>query len=385
VTRLAIELLDEKSIGRNYQLVALGIVLNDVSEDLRERIIDGITTGSIELASEEYELIRTKLAEYLQLVCMDDKKTPKLYTAGEPKDKDILVRAGILRKEDSSGGEKRTRKNILCERLVEALRSLPVEKLSSTVPVPMFLRTYMFSYYRHLSKTQEMSVASLLLALTGSVVSLISRIQNNEVYIVPDASTTSVMYSKVIYDLFYLARQKGVIEYESILNKIMGLGGISVDQAVLMSLLIWLSHVKDVGGRLASSIYDAVAASAFESFILVRIDSSGNRPLLVSATPATVSFVIRKLTAKGSLEVLPAINSLISSKGIGGEIEDHVKSASSKCLNQLFMYIETGVVDHLLECSRDLVTLVDKISGNQKTRNIESSARRVLYYLSRLA
>jgi hypothetical protein len=385
MTRLTIELLDEKSIGRNYQLAALGIVLNDVSEDLREKIIDGITTGSIELASGEYELIRTKLSEYLQLVCMDDKKTPKTYRAGKPKDRDILVRAGILRKEDSSSGKKRTRKNILCERLVEALRSLPVEKSSSTVPVPMFLRTYMFSYYRHLSKIQEISVASLLLALTGSVVSLISKIQNNEVYIIPDASTTSVMYSRVIYDLFYLARQRGAVDYESVLNNIVGLGGVSVDQAILMSLLIWLSHIKDVGGRLASSIDDALEASAFESFTLVRIDSSGYRPLLVSATPATVSFVIRKLSARGSLEILPAINSLISSKGIGGEIGDHVKSTSSKCLNQLFMYIETGFVDHLLECSRDLVTLVDKISGNQKTRSIESSARRVLYHLSRLA
>jgi len=385
MTRLTIELLDEKSIGRNYQLAALGIVLNDVSEDLREKIIDGITTGSIELASGEYELIRTKLSEYLQLVCMDDKKTPKTYRAGKPKDRDILVRAGILRKEDSSSGKKRTRKNILCERLVEALRSLPVEKSSSTVPVPMFLRTYMFSYYRHLSKIQEISVASLLLALTGSVVSLISKIQNNEVYIIPDASTTSVMYSRVIYDLFYLARQRGAVDYESVLNNIVGLGGVSVDQAILMSLLIWLSHIKDVGGRLASSIDDALEASAFESFTLVRIDSSGYRPLLASATPATVSFVIRKLSARGSLEILPAINSLISSKGIGGEIGDHVKSTSSKCLNQLFMYIETGFVDHLLECSRDLVTLVDKISGNQKTRSIESSARRVLYHLSRLA
>lgn len=384
MSNLSLELFDEKSIGRNYQLAALGSIINEIPGSLRQKILDNMTTGLVVLTSDEYRVIADKLAEFLEkVVCTEDKKLPKLYTAGSPKDSKILLDAGIIKENE---------KSLTCDGIVDALRTLPMEKLSSTLSTPMFLRTYMFSYYRHQTEQQKISVGSLLLATAGAVISMISKItkddQKIEIYFVPDGSTPSLEHSRKVFNLFYMGRAENIADFQRILRNIaVELGGISLDQAILISILSYASIIKETAAKLSSELDDVAASTAFESFLVVKIDSSGNRPLLISATPATISFILMRLTANKSLGVFKAANDLVAAslnKNLHGEVAETARSCSSRCLSSLYRYIESGDIDPLLECSRDLVTLVDKARRHLEARSIEVAARQLLYHISRM-
>jgi len=160
MSSVVIELFDEKSIGRNFQLAALASIMSEIPDDLKRRILNGVTTNVIQLSSEEYATISNALASFLDIVCAEEtkgakdakgirgkpkgKSVPTLYAAGSH-DSEILAEAGII-----GEGNKLT-----CQGVKNALKTLSPDKLATPVEVPMFLRTYMFSYYRHLSETQE--------------------------------------------------------------------------------------------------------------------------------------------------------------------------------------------------------------------------------------
>jgi len=394
MSSVVIELFDEKSIGRNFQLAALASIMSEIPEELKRRILTGITTNVIQLSNEEYATISNALASFLDVVCTEETKgtkgkqkgkpVPKLYTAGSPKDKSILASAGIIGEGD----------RLTCQGVKNALKTLPPDKLATNVRVPMFLKTYVFSYYRHLSETQETRVSSLLIATVGSIISLISVLRDGgrstEIYLIPDTSPASLELSRKVYNLFYAARDEKVRKIRDLIDNVaVELGGVSVDQAILLSLLMYVAQIKELANELSADLDAIVEANGFETFLLTRIDASGNRPILISATPVSISWILKRLGEKNSIILLNALSRLIS-HGIESEdsdFENTAKSASAKCLNSFYRYVETGSLDTLVECSRDLVVLADKagkLQGLEHVKKAGDAARETLYYITRI-
>jgi len=394
MSSVVIELFDEKSIGRNFQLAALASIMSEIPEELKRRILTGITTNVIQLSNEEYATISNALASFLDVVCTEETKgtkgkqkgkpVPKLYTAGSPKDKSILASAGIIGEGD----------RLTCQGVKNALKTLPPDKLATNVRVPMFLKTYVFSYYRHLSETQETRVSSLLIATVGSIISLISVLRDGgrstEIYLIPDTSPASLELSRKVYNLFYAARDEKVRKIRDLIDNVaVELGGVSVDQAILLSLLMYVAQIKELANELSADLDAIVEANGFETFLLTRIDASGNRPILISATPVSISWILKRLGEKNSIKLLNALSRLIS-HGIESEdsdFENTAKSASAKCLNSFYRYVETGSLDTLVECSRDLVVLADKagkLQGLEHVKKAGNAARETLYYITRI-
>ncbi|MFZ8791104.1 MAG: hypothetical protein ACO2OS_02315 [Thermosphaera aggregans] len=394
MSSVVIELFDEKSIGRNFQLAALASIMSEIPEELKRRILTGITTNVIQLSNEEYATISNALASFLDVVCTEETKgtkgkqkgkpVPKLYTAGSPKDKSILASAGIIGEGD----------RLTCQGVKNALKTLPPDKLATNVRVPMFLKTYVFSYYRHLSETQETRVSSLLIATVGSIISLISVLRDGgrstEIYLIPDTSPASLELSRKVYNLFYAARDGEVKKIQDLIKKVaVELGGVSEHQAILLSLLMYVAQIKELANELSADLDAIVEANGFETFLLTRIDASGNRPILISATPVSISWILKRLGEKNSIILLNALSRLIS-HGIESEdsdFENTAKSASAKCLNSFYRYVETGSLDTLVECSRDLVVLADKagkLQGLEHVKKAGDAARETLYYITRI-
>jgi len=403
MSSVVIELFDEKSIGRNFQLAALASIMSEIPEDLKRRILNGVTTNVIQLSSEEYATISNALANFLDIVCAEEtkgakgtrgkpkgKSVPRLYAAGgdEYKDRKILASAGII----GEGGE------LTCQGVKNALKTLPPDKLATPVQVPMFLKTYVFSYYRHQSKVQNTRVSSLLIATVGSIISLISKlerkekegVQRTEIYLIPDASPPSLELSRKVYNLFYAVRDGEVKKIQDLINNVaVELGGVSEHQAILLSLLMYVAQIEELANELSADLDAIVEADGFETFLLTRIDASKNRPLLVSATPASISWILRRLGEKNSIKLLNTMSWLVSSsvKSENPDFKNTAKSASAKCLNSFYKYVETGSLDTLVECSRDLVVLADKagqLQGFNHVREAGAAARKTLYYITRI-
>jgi hypothetical protein len=403
MSSVVIELFDEKSIGRNFQLAALGSIMSEIPEELKHRILTGIATNVIQLSSEEYATISDALASFLDVVCAEEtkdakgtkgkqkgKSVPTLYTAGDRKytDQKILASVGII-----GEGDKLT-----CQGVKNALKTLPPDKLATNVRVPMFLRTYMFSYYRHLSETQETRVSSLLIATVGSIISLISElerkgkegVQRMEIYLIPDTSPASLELSRKVYNLFYAVRDREVKKIRDLIKKVaVELGGVSEHQAILLSLLMYVAQIEELASELSADLDAIVEADGFETFLLTRIDASGNRPLLVSATPASISWILKRLGEKNSIKLLNAMSWLVSEsiESKDSDFKNTAKSASAKCLNSFYKYVETGSLDTLVECSRDLVVLAYKagqLQGFEHVKKAGDAARETLYYITRI-
>lgn len=386
MSSVVIELFDEKSIGRNFQLAALASIMSEIPEELKHRILNGVTTNVIQLSSEEYATISNALASFLDVVCTEGKPGPKLYKAGHHEyiDKKILASAGII-----GEGDKLT-----CQGVKNALKTLPPDKLATNVRVPMFLRTYMFSYYRHLSETQETRVSSLLVATVGSIISLISVLRDGrrstEIYLIPDTSPASLELSRKVYNLFYAVRDGNVSKIQDLIKNVaVELGGVSEHQAILLSLLMYVAQIKELANELSADLDTIVKADGFETFLLTRIEASGNRPLLVSATPVSISWILRRLGKKNSIKLLNTMSRLISSstESEDSDFKNTAKSASAKCLNSFYKYMETGSLDTLVECSRELVVLADKagqLQGLNHVREAGDAAKDTLYYITRI-
>jgi hypothetical protein len=384
MSSVVIELFDEKSIGRNFQLAALASIMSEIPEELKRRILTGIATNVIQLSSEEYATISNALSSFLNDVCTEGKPVPKLYTAGSPKDKSILASAGII-----GEGDKLT-----CQGVKNALKTLPPDKLATPVQVPMFLKTYVFSYYRHQSKIRNTRVSSLLIATVGSIISLISVLRDGrrstEIYLIPDTSPASLELSRKVYNLFYAVRDEKVSRIQGLINNVaIELGGVSVDQAILLSLLMYVAQIKELANELSADLDTIVKADGFETFLLTRVDASGNRPLLISATPASISWILKRLGEKNSIKLLNTLSWLVSSsiKSEDSDFKNTAKSASAKCLNSFYKYMETGSLDTLVECSRDLVVLADRAGQLQGLKSVKSAgaaARETLYYITRI-
>jgi len=394
MSSVTIDLLDEKTIGKNYQLAALGSILDDLPKDIKDKIIKGIMINFIQLNSVEYDIVKKHLSKRLESVCSFSKDPPKLYTAGKPMDRDILVNAKILKKTDG---------RLSCESVKEAIDRLSIQELAQPAPMPMFLRPYVFSYYRNASKIEKITVGSLLIATVGLLISFVGGLRTAggtriDIHIIPDGSMSSLNVSRTFYNLLYLSNIGASSNFTipSLLQLIRDitneLGGVSIDQAIFLSFMIYMAYANDISGSISSDIESLTNSNSFESFMLARIDSAGNRPQLMSATPLSISWALKRLMKRRSLSLLKNLNWLVSSsiKSENADFKASAEAASSKCLSSLFKYMESNYYDALLECSRDLATICDKannlLEGNKgeslrNIRNVKQAAENLLSQL----
>jgi len=378
MSNVTIDLLHEKTIGKNYQLAALGTILDDVPNELREKIIEGIMKNSIELKPEEYNLVKNYLSKQLGIVC-------------------------------------NFKKNYSCNKMKLELDESSTQDLLHQVKIPRYLRLYAFSSYKNTIADEQITRSSLLIAKIGRLISHIGTIsiaskknisnKKIEIYVIPDGSISSLNVSRTFYNLLYLNKDNNPNDnlLVNLIKKITNeLKGVSIDQAIFLSFMIYLANINNISESLSSEIESLTNSSSFESFI-VSIIEPGKRYQLRFATPLSISSSLKRLIGASWMlkktgerrSLLEDLDWLISSnkKLKDSNFRALVEAASSRCLESIFRYMETGYYDALLECSRNLVSVCDKArnllkEGNEKgtddIRKVKQAAEKMLFQISRI-
>ncbi|MEZ0394284.1 MAG: hypothetical protein ABWK00_04490 [Desulfurococcaceae archaeon] len=350
---ITVELMDERTIGRNFQLAALGALpaADPAAQRLVNSVLREIPLGRFALGGSECTDLLSYLQKLLDLACQGrGKRYPKLYTAGSPKDAEVLRSAKIISA------------SLSCEDLRSSLGKLSCDDLAKATRVPMFLRHYVFSLYRSgedVSKTSTTSVASLLLAtlgaLTSHVATYVAEERRREIYIVPDGTPSSIRASESLYALIYSSKVGR--RFDEVLNDLMELGGVSPEIAMDVALMIHASQELGLTERLLS-------ARAFEGFLLVAVESE-QRPLTTYISPITAGAKFERLRGpRAASGLLLELDRLVRSarRTRDRELAGTASDVASGCVNAIYRFAETGDASALLECSADLARLHDAAS-----------------------
>ncbi|MEM1706181.1 MAG: hypothetical protein QW148_05120 [Thermosphaera sp.] len=377
---ITIQLMDERTLGRNFQVATLGCIYCEASNNLKKALEDGLATGFIILDQSLCEEMLSLISAHLDKIAGEERRKtmyPKLYTAGAH-DSKILKKAGIIKSNVLNASE-----------LKEASANLTCQKLMDPVQTPMFLKHYVFSKYRSGNIVTNISIGSLWLALVGAITSLAAVLnindQRTEIYLVPDGTRSSMINSCLFYNLVYSKSQSVKRRFDQVLNDLTRkeLSGVSVDQA--LSLAVMIHAVQDlnlIGGLVTNRV--------FEQFLIVKTIAE-QRPQLVYATPIIISSqleqLIHKLGAQNTQNLLRGLDNLVVKTLLPGKVGEGLKNAavtsSTSCLNSLFRYLETGDNSTLLECAGNLARL-HSASVEASVRDLAEQAKWVLIYLSML-
>ncbi|MEM4592087.1 MAG: hypothetical protein QW196_01650 [Sulfolobales archaeon] len=377
---ITIQLMDERTLGRNFQVATLGCIYCEASNDLKKALEDGLATGFIRLDQKQCEEMLSLISAHLDKIAGEERRKtmyPKLYGAGahDPK---ILKGAGLIESNVLNASElKRTSANLTCQKLMDS------------VSTPMLLRHYVFSKYRSGDEVEKISIGSLWLAVVGAITSLVAVLnindQRTEIYLVPDGTRSSMINSCSFYNLIYSRSQSVERRFGQVLNDLTKeeLSGVSVDQALSLAVMIHAVQDLDLISRL-------VTCRVFEQFLIVKTIAE-KRPQLVYATPIIISSqleqLINELGAQTSQNFLRGLDNLVVNTLRLGRVSEGLKNASiaasTSCLNSLFRYLETGDNSTLLECAGNLARL-HSASVEANVRDLAEQAKWLLIYLSML-
>lgn len=376
-----IQLMDERSLGRNFQVATLGCIYCEASPGLKKALEEGLTTGFIRLGIKECAEMLLLISKHLDKITGPDRRKtmyPRLYPAGA-KDFEILKKAGLIRSNVLDPSD-----------LKQTSTSLTCQALQDFVPTPMILKQYVFSKYRSGDEVEKISVGSLWLALVGAITSLAAVLnindQRTEIYLVPDGSLSSMVNSCLFYELIYSKSQNMKRKFDQILNDLTRkeLSGVSVDQALNLAIMVHAVQDLNLVGKL-------VGKSIFEQFLIVKTIAE-QRPQLIYATPITVSsqldLLVSKLGIQNSQNLLRNLDALVVKslllKSVSEGLKNASTTASTTCLNSLFRYFETGDGSTLVECASNLARLYG-VSIEANVRDLADQAKWLLIYLSMLA
>lgn len=232
---------------------------------------------------------------------------------------------------------------------------------------------------------------SLGLMLLGGLLSMVSRIRvrdsTYEFYLIPDGSPESLRLANLVYGAFFYKGRLGV-SFNDVLSDILRLEvGLSIDLATYIALLIHLSRVINE----MTGISGLLEKEGFERFLLARVDSSGNRPQLISISPLTMSYALK--TLKGKEVLLENLWRLTrtSSKLRKSTVKERrrtgedLASAIGECFNNLALFLWTGREDVLFECSRRMSVVLDTPVTAGLSDDDRNRVKWVLGEVSRLA
>ncbi|MEM1696191.1 MAG: hypothetical protein QXX12_02235 [Nanopusillaceae archaeon] len=375
MSTVTIELFDENSIGRYYQIATLSIVYPSVSLTLKSSLEKGLEQGVLQIDQNGvYQLFSTTANYLVNNVCpVKGDYSPFLYTAGV-NDKKALRNAGI-----------QVGKTLQCVDIVNYLRNSVYQFLTQPADVPMFLRTYVFSRYRDHDKVGKTSVASLSLALAGIYISAIGKVRKREqlfeIFVNPDDSLDTLRDARRFYDL--LNEPRSNIRIPSLIGNILDLEGISLELSTLLATAIYIYGVARCVRNLTSlsSYYNV-----FERFRLVCV-SPMDRPLVLWERPLTLTHLVRSLERAKALDLLETIDELVSySQQISNKLDEYSGTIST-CISNLYEYIETGSLDALVHCSGEVARLYDQLSKlcEEKLTQACKAANTTRFFLHRLS
>lgn len=383
---IPIQLMDESTIGRSFQIAALGSLIH-TSDTLRDVILTQIHTDRIELSVQQCEELLSQIKQHLELIGKDrpQRLYPKLYKAGV-NDAKILREAGLVTSNKLN--------NLTVEELAKSVENIKCDSLTKDTNIPMLLRPFIFSFYRSGRKPKKTNVISLLVAVVGAVTSLTAAFnlekKQVEIYIVPDGTTESLEYAGLFYNLMYSSKVNRKVN--RVINDIVRakeLTGISVEQALLMAVMFHALQDLDITLELKK-------VEGFEKFLLVKV-AAERRPQVIYATPITLtsrfeallqSFRATVLDESDKWEVLlgvlenidSLIVSLLSQRVMDEAVRRVLAESASSCLNELYMFTESWETSCLLSCSSDLVRLY--ASATSKEPELEE---RVMMLLRRIS
>jgi len=369
-----IKVLDEKSIGKYFQAAALGYILEDLPENLREKILRGFTTGTITLNLNEANQLVNNLALSLNKICNAKESTPKLYTAGDTSDREIISEMAPGTPYEFSKDKKGPQ---LCSWLISIAQTL-VENANKPVDMPMFLRTYVFSKYRDFREVEGEKVngISLYVASAGALISIIAKQargnSNFEFYLVPDASVESLQNAPRIYTITH-ATGNGLEGLEKRIRGFLRVENISLELTLLLSIAL---HVSDVTKHVMEMPPLTGLFNVFEKFRLINIECSGKRPLVVWERPLTITHILQVLDKRGALDIL---NMLYYASKHSNMVEK-AGDVISQCISALFAYTETGSLDAVFLCGASAQRISDQFGDLCRKNKSDEACKGELYF-----
>lgn len=354
-SKVSVQLLSQRILGRSFQLAALGAVYDIVSTGIRNAIIDSLTSEELVLSENELKELGDKIAGILNTVCSQKQEgqnrrhgsilMPKIYSAGVH-DWKILSNMGI-RAEGS--------RYIECRSVSEYSRNINSKGINKISPLPMILRAHVFSKYRDLVESElKGSEASIWLGIAGALISMIGAVEiegsRYEIYLLPSGSSQSIQASTTLYGLIY--SDKTAVKFWNILRSIYreeARIGLSLEIAVWLSLINHISQEMSVARRLSDD-------NAYESFTLIEIDASGKRQQVMRSYSLILSRHLRVLDTRKAYTALWNLRSMIARLGIlPSELINDASRCIATCVHEIYKYLEIGNPSLVISCLRDLV------------------------------
>jgi len=361
---ITIYLLSERTIGRYFQITALGSILNMLSLQLRDKVLRGLERGSLTLTPAEFDELAKNLTDFLKNYISSKALGIRLYAAGRG-DANILRGIGIT-----------ISKGLLTYgNLIDYYQSgLLIRNAITTTHLPILLRAYVFSRYRDYAEEGDVNGATLYLALTGAIISVIAggiRLGENtyELYLVPDTSIDSIKDSYLLYELLHDPKIKNRIQ--DYLMTFLRVEGLSFELSILLSILLRIYDTFKIYGSLPS-----LRGGSFEKFKLIGVVTE-QRPLIVWEKPLSITHILMRLYGSRALRILEYLYGIASNLPRLTTSVSKLPDVLSQCTLSLIAYMETGSLDMLTYCSGNAVRILSTldelcVEGNTTSCNIKS-------------
>lgn len=369
-----IPLMPKHSLGFYFQLVTVGVggFKNRLTQDLEALVfkssgeyadaVEGLLAALARAFVGQEGVDPCKICEKLRE--HEGKEGPKLYGAGK-NDREIIEGAGL-------GFIKCTEGTSWCSAALSYAEKVRKGRgpIGGRVPLVMLARALVYGRLRDTMAevgVEDVPVDSLGIMLFGGLFSLISTIKVErktfELYLLPDGSPESLNIANTVYEAFHSGELRGR-SFSSILTDLVRLEReLSIDLAIYVATLTYLSMtIKTMAG-----VSGLATREGFERFLLARVESSGNRPQLMWMGPLTVSRTLIAIKGKEkaleNLWYLARTSHQLRRRKSKEERDagERLASATSKCFNNIALYLWTGSRDLLLECSRELSEVVDDL------------------------
>jgi len=256
-------------------------------------------------------------------------------------------------------------------------------------PFPTAFRSFHFGKTRGYKsidvKNLKITIFGFGLAVTGSFISMLGAYEPRdrrervryEHYALPDGSPSSLLNSGLVYELYHELNSYGE-EVWQVIENFLKLNGVSADLATQTAITAYLLDVFDK---------HPCKSEIFNSFLLVRMDTSENRPNVVWVSPFPSMLVKWDLNRKILRELYKAIRRahiLIDQINRLKKFEEALntlnecKDALSTCVNSMAEYAWTNVKDYKYMCIRVLNSCVEMTERRlQQLLNVKDFATSV--------
>lgn len=376
---IALDLMPRNTLGYYFQLSLLSLTgIKDVKESIA---LDKVKFRDLLITATE-KAFALKLGKHISLTsqafCKDldvlcGVEAPRLLYL--PQDRRIITsEAGlhsVCGRNVSELGRAFMCGTILS--LIEAAIAGQVP-LARQARLPMLFRATLFGKTRgpRVLEVEDVKVSaeSLGLSLIGAFASFLGRARirdsSYEYFLVPDGSSLSLEFFSRVLEILggEFVKVPQVPSIPEISRTLATEGGVSIDTSTYMATLIRASLATE---RYAD-ILSLASRKAFESLILLRIETSGNRPQIVWAGPLTISGLLLTVIGEKKLDrVIRRVYELtVSASRVREErIRNALRDASRTCMNSLALVLLTtstgaGRLELLKNCARSLAVLLDE-------------------------